>query len=629
LSVLAAGLREEFPRTNSQVGFRLEGLLDSMVWNVRKGLWILLGAVGLMLLVVCANVSNLLLSRGSARGVEVGIRAALGATPLRLVGQLLVESLVLTAVGGAAGLLVCLWLIEGFKRASSGTFPRFEHAGSDATVLAFALGLSALVAVLSGLSPAVHLVRRQIVSCLARGRRDPSDRRESTARSWIMAGEVGVSVVLLITTGLLARSLLKLYQVDLGFAHREVLRFNVSLPAARYSDPAAIITFYQLLEERLRQLPGIASVGTVFGPLLTPFNQAGDIRVVGRPEPEPSQRTFASVHPATPGYFDTLGVALRRRRGIEVVDHRDAPAVAVVNEAFVRENFPDQDVLGAGVRVGVAFGAGKTWRVVGVAGDVRRALAAEVTPEIYVPLAQADTDEKWVIEDLRRQLGDATVHVRSLAKADRLLPAVRDQIAAMDPAVLAVRVETLREAIRRDAAPTRHYMTLVGLFAVLAILLAGVGLYGVVAYLVSRRTQEIAVRIALGADHPQLLWLVLRQAVTPTAWGLALGLAAALSATQVVESLLFQVKPVDPPVCLGVCLLVASISLVATLIPARRASRLDPVEALGTEEGDIVSIMGPSGAGRSTLLQGAGVGAGRRASRAQHFIQAPRRHVPA
>jgi hypothetical protein len=293
--------------------------------------------------------------------------------------------------------------------------------------------------------------------------------------------------------------------------------------------------------------------------------------------------TFASVHPATPGYFETLGLSLRRGRRIELTDHEDAPPVAVVNEAFVRENFAGQEVMGSGVRVAVTFGAGKTWTVVGVARDVRRSLTADPSPEIYVPLAQSGSDAEFVTEDLRRNLGDLTVHVRGAVDPERLLPAVRNQIEAMDPAVLAVRAETLREAIRREAAPTRHYLMLVGLFAVLAVVLAAVGLYGVVAYLVSGRTQEIGVRLTLGASRAQIIGLVLRQGVAPIAWGLALGVTAAFLSSEVVQSVLFQVKPGDPLVYLGVCLLVLAVSLGAILIPARGASRLDPVEALRAE----------------------------------------------
>ncbi len=583
LSALAAALREEFPVTNGHHEFRFEGLMDSMVWHVRTGLWVLLGAVGLMLLVVCANVANLLLARGSARELEMGIRAALGASRARLMGQLLLESLLLAALGGAVGLMLSNWLVAGVKRVLSGTFPRFEQVSVDATVLVFILGVTVLVAVLFGLSPAVHLVRRQIVSCLARGGRVRSGRRGSAARSWLMVAEVGLSVVLLIGAGLIARSLLKLYQVDQGFGHREVLRFNVSLSSRRYGDPATIISFFRQLEERIRQLPGVASIGTAFGPPLSNHNQSGDIRVAGRPEPDRSQVTFASVHPVTPAYFETLGLPLLRGRGIEVTDHEGAPPVAVVNETFVRENFPGQEVLGAGVRVAVSFGFGTTWRIVGVARDVRRFLAAEPKPEVYIPLAQSGSDEPFVIEGLRRNLGNLTVHVRGASDAASLLPAVRDQIAAMDPGVLIVNVETLSDAICRNAAPTRHYFMLVGLFAFLAIALAAAGLYGVVAYLVSRRTREIGIRIALGARRNHVARLVLWQGILPTVVGTAVGLLGAVAGTRLLASLLYQVEPWDPASFVLATAVLIGVALLATFFPTMAALRVAATEAIKAE----------------------------------------------
>ncbi len=583
LAVLASGLREAFPDTNGQTGMRFERLLDYMVADVRAGLWVLLGAVGLLLLVVCGNVANLLLARASTRSVEVGVRAALGASRSRLTGQFLMESLVLAVIGGSGGLMLSLWLVDAFKKTVSGSFPRIEGVAIDGGVLLFSLGLTALVAVLFGLSPALHATRRPIAETVAGGGRGTSGRRETSARNWLLVGELALSVVLLVGAGLLGRSLGQLYRVDLGFSNREVLRFDVYLPSGRYDDPEAIMAFVQELEDRTRPLPDVASVGSVFGPPLTGVRTAGNIDVEGRPAPDPAARTYTSVHPATPGYFETLGLSLLRGRGIEATDRADAVHVAVVNEAFVRENFPGQEVLGARFRVAVAFGFGEAWTVVGVVRDVRQNLDAEPRPEVYVPLAQAGADHPFQTRDVRRFLARMTVHVTGSAGVGRLFPAIREHLAAMDPNVVPQTVETVSDAIHRAAAPTRHYLTLLGLFAFLAVAIASVGLYGVVAYLVSRRTREIGIRMAFGAATPQIAATFLRQAIVTAAVGIMLGLVGAFLGSKMISSLLFGVAPTDLRVYVAVAFLTLAISVTAILLPALRATRVDPVKALRAE----------------------------------------------
>ena len=583
LAALATALGTEFPDTNGEYSFRIERLSDYLVADVRTGLWVLLGAVGLVLLVVCANVANLLLARASARRTEVAVRAALGAARSRLLGQFLVESLLLAAIGGAAGMMLSLWLVDAFKETAAGSFPHIDAVAVDGSVLVFCLALTALVAVLFGLSPALHATRRPIADALAGAARGTSGRRESVARTWLLVSEVALSVVLLVGAGLLARSLGQLYRIDLGFSNREVLRFDLYLPAGRYGDPEAITAFAQELENRIGMLPGVLSVGSAFGPPLTGEGPTGNVDVEGRSAPDPSQVTYASVHPATPGYLQTLGLSLLRGRGIEAADRQDALPVAVVNEAFVRQNFPGQEVLGARVKVAVPFGFGKSWTVVGVVRDARRYPDAEPRPEVYVPFAQAASTISFVNRDVRDLLARTTVHARGPADASSLLPGIREQLAAVDPNVVPQRVETVAEAIRRAAAPTRHYLTLLGLFAFLAVALASVGLYGVVAYLVSRRTREIGIRMALGAETPRIAATFLRQGIVPAAWGVLLGLLAALLASKAISALLFQVAPTDLKVYVGVGTLTLAISVTAILLPALRATRVDPVEALRLE----------------------------------------------
>jgi putative ABC transport system permease protein len=583
LAALATALGTEFPDTNGEYSFQIERLSDYLVADVRTGLWVLLGAVGLVLLVVCANVANLLLARASARRTEVGVRAALGASRWRLLGQFLVESLLLAAIGGAGGMMLSLWLVDAFKKTAAGSFPHIDAVAVDGSVLVFCLALTALVAVLFGLSPALHATHRPIADSLAGAARGTSGRRESVARTWLLVGEVALSVVLLVGAGLLARSLGQLYRVDLGFSNREVLRFDVYLPAGSYGDPDAVMAFSQELEDRIRVLPGVVSVGSAFGPPLASEGPTGNVDVEGRSAPDPSQVTYASVHPATPGYFQTLGLSLLRGRGIEAADRQDALPVAVVNETLVRQNFPGQEALGERITVAVPFGFGKSWTVVGVVRDARRYPDAEPRPEVYVPFTQAASTISFVNRDVRDLLARTTVHVRGSADASSLLPGIRAQLGAIDQTVVPQRIETVAEAIRRAAAPTRHYLTLLGLFAFLAVALASVGLYGVVAYLVSRRTREIGIRMALGAGTPQIAATFLRQGIVPALWGIVLGLLGALLAGKAISTLLFQVAPTDLRVYAAVGLLTLAISLTAILLPTLRATRVDPVEALRLE----------------------------------------------
>lgn len=572
LTALAAGLSAEFPDSNFGATFRLERLIDYTVGDVRTGLWIVLGAVALVLLIVCANVANLLLVRASTRGGEVAVRSALGASRGRLILQVLTESVVLAAVGGGLGLLISLGLVNGLERLAPDAIPRLDQVTVNGTVLAFTAGLSVFVSFVFGLSPALRLARGSVASHLSAAGRSGDARHEGRARSLLLASEVALSLALLVGAGLLMRSLGRLYGVDRGYDGRQVARFAVSLPSSRYDSLSAVTAFFDELEGRLRSIPGVEAVGSSYGAPLTRGNVTGEVLVEGRPEPEPGQETDASVRSVTPGYFEAMGLQLFRGRHVRPSDRRDTEPVAVVNEAFVRENFSNEDPIGKRFRVTVDMGYGSpTWTVVGVVHDVRRRLAAKAAPAIYVPLAQFGP-------------GFMTVHMKARAGMTGVaLAAARRELAALDPNIVPVDVQTVGEAIRADAAPTRFYLLLVGLFAGLAVLLAAIGLYGVVAYLVSRRTREIGVRIALGARRTEITGLVFRQAAMPTAVGVFFGLGIALAGGRVMKSLLFQIEPTDPVVFIGVTALILGVCAVAVLLPARRATRVDPVSALRSE----------------------------------------------
>jgi len=572
LTALSTALSQEFRDSNYGVALRFERLIDYEVGDVRGGLWIVLGAVSLVLLIVCANLANLLLVRSSTRGGEVAVRAALGASRGRLVRQVLTESLVLAGVGGGVGIGLAYGLVSALKQVARGAVPRLDQVAVNAPVLIFALGLSLLVALVFGLSPALRLARGSVSGGLSAAGRSGDARREGRARSILLAGEVALSLALLVGAGLLMRSLGRLYGVDRGYDGREVTRFQVSLPSSRYDSLPAITSFFGRLEGELRSIPGVEAVGSSFGPPLTRSAITGGVRVDGRPEPKPEEETEAAVRSVTPGYFDAMGLILLRGRPLAASDRLGTEPVAVANEAFVRENFPGQDVLGKRVRVTVSFGYGSpTWTVVGVVHDVRRTLDRAPTPALYVPVAQFGPGSLTVAMKIRAGAGAGVV------------AAARQTLRAMDPNVIPTNVETVTQALRAATAPTRFYLMLVGIFAALAVVLAAIGLYGVVAYLVSRRTREIGVRIALGARRGEISGLVFRQAALPTVGGVVVGLGVALAGGRIMKSLLFEVQPGDPLVFGSVTALILGVCVLAVLLPARRAMRVDPVCALRSE----------------------------------------------
>jgi putative ABC transport system permease protein len=561
LEAHASRLREEYPRTNHDKTLRFEPLGDFMVGDVRRPLWIVLSAVGVVLLIACANVANLLLVRASARRGEVAVRAALGASHGRLVAQVLVESFVLALGGASIGLALAAGGVELLKRLGPDAIPRIDEITIDATVLAFSLAMTTFVALLFGLSPALRMARTSVID----GMRSGEQPREGWSRGALLTVEIAMSLVLLVGAGLLTRSLVKLYEVDLGFDGREVVRFEVSLPATRYDSRATVALFYRTLEERIATLPDVRAVGSADYPPLTSAYATRDLRIDGQPDPEPGEEVVVWPRPVTPGYFDAMRLRLLRGRAIEPTDRDGTLPVAVVNETFVREALGGEDPIGKRISAGSPM-----LTVVGVVGDVRRGLKAEPEPAVYLPLAQVGARSLFV-------------HVRGRPGASNLLAAVREQVHALDPNLPLRNPETVTEAIRRDAAPTRFFLLLIALFAGLALLLAIVGLYGVVSYLVSRRTREIGIRLALGASRLTITRLVLGHALWPAALGVAGGLLASIAVTGVMRSLLFEVEPIDPLVLSGVSVLLFAVATLASMLPARRAMGVNPVEVLRSE----------------------------------------------
>jgi putative ABC transport system permease protein len=565
LSGIASRLEEAYPESNRARGIHLESLTQATVGDARTGLLVLLGAVGMVLLIACANVANLLLARGSTRVGEMAVRSTLGASRGALLRQLVAESLVLSGLGGAAGLLVASGGLRLLKAFSPGRLPRMDNVGMDPTVFLFAAGIVLLVAVFFGLLPALRLSRVSIASVIRQGReKDLQLQRRGLARSILLATEVALSLVLLLGAGLLIRSFANIRGVELGFEAQGVRQFTLTLPPARY-DPSQTVAFFRVLEERIGALPGVRAAGMNSGSPMGRSHTTIGFTIPGREAAAPGGEPVWLVRMATPGYFSSLGIPVLRGRGIEASDGPEDPRVVVISETAASRYWPDQDPLGKAVLMDEEE---PPWTIVGVVGDVRSLdVTTEVWPEAYFPHAQ------WSRNTM-------TVEVLQAGAVPGLANALRETVQELDPNLPVYWMELLQDRVDDSVASDRFYLLLIGSFAALAVVLASVGLYGVVAYLVSRRTREIGIRVALGARDKEILGMVVGQGLGPVLAGLLLGLLAAAAGGRVLGSLLYQVEPLDPLTFLTTPLLLLVVALLATALPARGATRVSPTEAM-------------------------------------------------
>jgi putative ABC transport system permease protein len=547
---------------------RLVPLQEYFLGERRRPLLVLLGAVALVLLIACANVANLLLARAVARRKELAIRAALGAGRLRLVRQLLTECLLLSAAGGAAGLLLAAWLTSLLGALNStdtfGALGRLATITIDQRVLGFTLLISLVTGLLFGLLPALQLSRPDLNASLKEGGRG-SGVHSRGLRSALMVSEVALAVVLLIGAGLLIRSFVKLLQVDPGYRAENLLTARLALPP-RYRDNVQRAQFYERVCERLAALPGVASVGATTHLPLTSYNMGAAVRVEGR-TPQPGEREpVAPVARVNPDYFRTLGIALRAGRFFNDGDIEGAPGVAVLSETLARRLFPNADPLGKRLTV-----ADINATVIGVVNDIRyTGLDGEVEQAVYLSYRQLP------------RAGMALV-LRSTVEPSSLTRALRNAVHEIDPALPVYDVLTMNERLANSVAARRFNLLLLGGFAALALVLAGVGVYGVTAYVVTGRTHEVGIRMALGAQSADVVRLFIRQGMTLVALGVALGLLGAFALTRVMVGLLFGVGVNDPLTFAGVALLLSLIALAACYLPARRAAHVDPLVALRHE----------------------------------------------
>jgi len=554
---------------------------DDLVGEIRPAILVLLGAVGLLLLIACANVAGLLLARAESRQREIAVRTALGAGTGSLVRQLLTESVVLALTGGLLGAVLADWGVRGLVAMAPPTLPRLDAVHTDGWVLGFTLLVSMLTGILFGLVPALQAARPDLTVALAEGGRSGSSAGRQRFRRGLVVAQIALALMLVTSAGLLIRSFVRIRGVDPGFNPSWLLTAEVELSAVRYDTPAKIRAFYGELVHRLESLPGVRSAAAVRALPMTGRLEIGDwsFIVEGRHAnpPVPADRIAADWQALTPGYFETLRIPVLQGRAIEEQDRSDATEVVVVNRTLARLAWPGQDPIGQRVLLG-GGGVDSVWRtVVGIVGDVRhRGLTAQPRPEMYLPHAQFPAGTGTPQRTMR-------IVLRAAGDPNALANPVRATLAALDPAVPLVDVQTMDQAMGNWAAERRLTMILVAAFAALALTLGAVGVYGVMAHLVVQRTREIGIRIALGAVPREILGLVMRQGAWLAVAGVGIGVAGALAASRVLAGLLFQVTPTDPLTYAGTALALLGVAEIAALVPALRATRTDPVEALRSE----------------------------------------------
>jgi len=545
---------------------------EFIVGDVRLALLVLLGAVTLVLLIAAVNVANLTLARSAARVKEISIRSALGAGRARIIRQLLTESLLLALVGGLLGALWSSWGVKLLLKMAPDNIPRLSQIGIDGRALAWTALVSLLTGVLFGLAPAWQSSRLNLNETLKEGGRSGAD--SPGKRRWrdlLVVSELALAVMLLIGAGLLVKSFWRLQRVDPGVDTDRVLTMQLALRGGRYADPQQVDAFYPRLLERIQALPGVraAAASNSLPPDSTEFSD--DFTVEGRPAVPNQPPPIAYVIRVSPDYFRAFGIPLRSGRYFNAADSSNAPMVAVINETMARQFFPNEDPVGKRINTGDEREP-TLWRIVGVVGDVKyNGLADEAQPAMYEPLIQATSYNVFL------SVKTETADPLSLAAA------VRNEIRSLDRELPVTRVRTMEQRISTTVAQPRFGATLVALFAALALILASIGVYGVISYSVTQRTQEIGVRIALGARARDVLSLVLKQGMALTATGLGAGLIGSFALTRLMKTLLFGVSATDPLTFIVISLLLTAVALLACLVPARRAMRVDPMIALRSQ----------------------------------------------
>jgi putative ABC transport system permease protein len=560
---IGAQLSADFPATNDRVGMSVVPLRDRITGDVRRPLLVLLGAVGFVLLVACANVANLLLARASARQSELAVRAALGAGRGRLVRQLLTESAVLGLLGGAAGLALAYVGTRALVNAQPADIPRLDSIGIDTTVVLVTLGVALLTGLLFGAMPALQSTGAALSQRLRAGSRGSGGSAGQRLRSGLIVAEMALAVMLLMGAGLLIRSFVELTRVDPGFQPSQAMAVRIAMDAGTYPDGARMGGF---VDELMQRIDGVGGVQSVAGTATLPMRGRGDMftfAVVGAPLPPDNVNREIGVFSVTPGYFATIGAELLHGRDFTPHDNADAPLVALINEAAARFWFGGEDPVGRRVDV-----SGTEREVVGVVADVlQRAPGSAVRPQLFRPYAQNPSRSLQLV-------------VRTAGDPVALAPTLRSLIRSMDPNMPLGQFTPLEQVAAEAVARPRFYTSLLTLFAAVALALAAIGIFGVMSYSVTQRAREISIRMALGADRGSVIAMIVRASMLLAGLGLLLGVAGALVLGRVLSSQLFNVTVADPLTVAGVVAVLAGSAFVASLLPARRAARLDPGMAL-------------------------------------------------
>jgi putative ABC transport system permease protein len=577
LDGIARTLKERFPRDNGERGVRVAPLSDFVIGNFRQRLFVTFGAVAFVLLIACGNVANLLLARGAARAKEMAIRAAIGAGRDRIIRQLLTESVALALAGSVAGLGVAWASIRMLVAVAPPGIPRLDETRIDATVLLFTLVAAMVSAVAFGMAPALRAGRQDLQSIMKEGGRSFAAGTRDRLRTALIVAEVALALTLLVAAGLLVRSALYLQRVDPGFNPGGLISARVALPGQAYRQGAnqSAQTFMQIAE-RLRHVPGVRSAALTSQAPMGPGESSNGLLPEGKAV-DPKNFIDARIRIVTPGYFDAMGIHLVNGRDFTSLDTRSSTLGMIVSEALAKAAWPNQDPIGKRIRCCEGGADDPKWKTVaGVAADVRSSgPMVDPIPEFYVPVQQVPPEAwDWVQHAM-------TLVVRGTSNDPApLVPAIRAAVRSVDATVPVYRVQTLDESLRGTLAPARFNTMLLGALGVIGLLLAAVGIYSVIAYFVSQRTHEIGVRIALGASTANVLRLMTWEGLRPVLIGVAVGAVGALWATRLIQGSLYGVRPNDPLTFIAVAALLIGVSVLATLIPARRASKVDPVRAL-------------------------------------------------
>ena len=565
--VVASNLATQFPNMNKELGIKVMPLLEWLVGNLRFTLLLLFGTVGVVLLIACSNVANLLLERAVSRQREITVRLALGASRWRIARQLVTESLMLALAGGVLGSLLAMWGTTLIVSLSPESITRITQTRLDARVLAFTAGISLLTGVLFGLAPAVSVAPAGLAEALKQGGRSGSGGlRSGRVRNLLVIAEVALALVLLVGAGLLVRTLVRLQNVPLGFDPRNVLTMIVAKSPS--GEPEQTGEFFKQLTERIRALPGVANASVTWQLPLSGASATTGLEIEGQPN-EAGSLTVGVIHSAGPGYFRTMGIPVLEGRDFTDRDDMKSPPVIIVNETLAKRFFPAGDAIGKHITPGFATTGGTIQReIVGVVGDVKhQSLRSSSVHEFYFAQAQMPVTSMTVV-------------VRTSVDPHALVGAVRKEVQSLDGNAPVYSVVTAEEYMARSVASTRFNMTLLAAFAAVALLLTAVGLYGVISFSVSQSTHEIGIRMALGARTSDVLKLVMGQGMVLTFVGIVAGLAAAYWLTRLMSSLLFGVEATDFVTFAGVSLLLLIVAVLACYIPARRASKVDPMIAL-------------------------------------------------